>query len=140
MAQKSAAYLRGEWHWALLKFSVTWLAPPPGLGGPSSLNRLNLRHWTKFYLGLDHKWQTGCVQLIGHRSACEHRLSRRPIGPIPPPTRRGGKISFTFDCPNTAKFCKLIFSKMVKIWPSGQMSEFKAKMHQILFRLGFRPR
>ena len=43
-------------------------------------------------------------------------------------------------CLNCTKFGKLILRKIIKIVATMQMSDFKAKMHQIRFRLGLRPR
>ena len=42
-------------------------------------------------------------------------------------------------CINCTKFGQLILRKIIKIY-CHQMSYFKAKMHQIRFRLGLRPR
>ena len=40
---------------------------------------------------------------------------------------------------NCTKFVQLILSKIIKIVATS-LSDFKAKMHQIQFRLGLRPR
>jgi len=43
-------------------------------------------------------------------------------------------------CLNCTKFGQLILRKIIKIIVATMMSDFKAKMHQIRFRLGLRPR